>query len=82
MKKYLFIVLALLIASCEKPIIDEEIIMKKDANVILHITQFEQVAFTRAATDITELCTRLNVAIFDTDGTKVKCLFYWIKIIS
>lgn len=72
MKKYLFIVLALLIASCEKPILDEEMVMKKDANVILHITQFEQTAFTRAATDITELCTRLNVAIFDTDGTKVK----------
>ena len=72
MKKYLFIVLALLIASCEKPILDEEMVMKKDANVILHMTQFEQTAFTRAATDITELCTRLNVAIFDTDGTKVK----------
>lgn len=72
MKKYLFIVLALLIASCEKPILDEEMVMKKDANVILHMTQFEQTAFTRAATDITELCTRLNVAIFDGDDTKVK----------
>ena len=72
MKKYLFIVLALLVASCEKPILDEEMVMKKEANVILHMTQFEQTAFTRAATDITELCTRLNVAIFDADGTKVK----------
>ena len=72
MKKYLFIVLALLVAVCEKPILDEEMVMKKEANVILHMTQFEQTAFTRAATDITELCTRLNVAIFDADGTKVK----------
>ena len=72
MKKYLFIVLALLVAACEKPILDEEMIMKKEANVILHMTQFEQTAFTRAATDITELCTRLNVAVFDADGTKVK----------
>ncbi len=72
MKKYLFIVLALLVAACEKPILDEEMVMKKEANVILHMTQFEQTAFTRAATDITELCTRLNVAIFDADGTKVK----------
>ncbi|MBO4810615.1 MAG: FimB/Mfa2 family fimbrial subunit [Prevotella sp.] len=72
MKKYLFIVLALLVAACEKPILDEEMVMKKEANVILHITQFEQTAFTRAATDITELCTRLNVAVFDADGTKVK----------
>lgn len=72
MKKYLFIVLALLVAACEKPILDEEMVMKKEANVILHMMQFEQTAFTRAATDITELCTRLNVAIFDADGTKVK----------
>ena len=80
MKKYLFIALALLIASCEKPILDEDVSDKKEANVILHMTQFEQTAFgnnsnraaTRAATDITDLCTRLNVAIFDTDGTKVK----------
>jgi len=27
---------------------------------------------TRAATDVTELCSRLNIAIFDGDGTKVK----------
>ena len=78
MKKYLFIALALLIASCEKPILDSEdsvvngSAVDTRANVILHMTQFEQTAFTRAATDITDLCTRLNVAIFDADGTKVK----------
>ena len=81
MKKYLFIALALLVAACEKPILDEEdAVTRKEANVILHMTQYEQEAFgnsgnraaTRAATDITELCTRLNIAIFDDDGTKVK----------
>ena len=76
MKKYLFIALALLVAACEKPILDEESSVvggsPTDANVILHMTQFEQTSFTRAATDITELCTRLNIAIFSTDGTKVK----------
>ena len=78
MKKYLFIALALLVASCEKPILDSEdsvvngSAVDTRANVILHMTQFEQTAFTRAATDITDLCTRLNVAIFDADGTKVK----------
>jgi hypothetical protein len=36
------------------------------------MTQFEQVSFTRAAQDITGLCSRLNIAIFDADGTKVK----------
>ena len=73
MKKYLFIALALLVAACEKPILDEEIVSMKEANVILHMTQYEQESFgTRAATDITELCSRLNVAIFDADGMKVK----------
>ena len=80
MKKYLFIALALLTAACEKPILDEDIVSMKEANVILHMTQYEQEAFgnsgnraaTRAATDITELCSRLNIAIFDDDGTKVK----------
>ncbi|MBR1414511.1 MAG: hypothetical protein IJ570_01440, partial [Prevotella sp.] len=84
MKKYMFFALALLMAACEKPILDEENSVvggfPTDANVILHMTQFEQTAFdnsgnraaTRAATDITELCSRLNIAIFNADGTKVK----------
>ena len=29
-------------------------------------------ATTRAATDITELCSRLNIAVFNSEGTKVK----------
>ena len=80
MKKFLFIALALLVAACEKPILDEDVVSMNEANVILHMTQYEQEAFgnsgnraaTRATTDITELCSRLNIAIFDDDGTKVK----------
>ena len=73
MKKYLLIALALLVAACEKPVFDEDIVSIKEANVILHMTQYEQESFgTRAATNITELCSRLNVAIFDAEGTKVK----------
>ena len=81
MKKYMFIALTLLVAACEKPILDKEnAVTRKEANVILHMTQYEQEAFdnsgnraaTRAATDITELCSRLNIAIFDDGGTKVK----------
>ena len=80
MKKYLFIALAVLVAACEKPILDEDVVSMNEANVILHMTQYEQEAFgnsgnraaTRATTDITELCSRLNIAIFDDDGTKVK----------
>ena len=73
MKKYLIFALALLMTACEKPILSEEdIVSTQDANVILHFKQYEQESFTRAATDITELCSRLNIAIFDADGTKVK----------
>ncbi len=66
----------------------EDAVMDADANVILRFTQYEQIPFddrvtslsyrkesegvTRSATDITELCSRLNIAIFDADGSKVK----------
>ena len=74
MKKLMFFFLALLLAACEKPIIDDTTgkMVAADANVILHFTQYEQEAFTRSATDITNLCSRLNIAIFDAEGTKVK----------
>ena len=70
----MYIALALLLAACEKSIIDEKTgkEIPADANVILHFTQYEQEAFTRSATDITNLCSRLNIGIFDAEGTKVK----------
>lgn len=75
MKNLLLFILALLAVACEKPMIPDEATGKMvaaDANVILHFTQYQQEAFTRSATDITNLCSRLNIAIFDAEGTKVK----------
>ena len=81
MKKIMFIALALLAAACEKPVLDEDAVSTKEANVILRFKQYDQAPFsvgsgspavTRTATDVTALCSRLNIAIFDTDGTKVK----------
>ena len=74
MKKLMYIALALLLAACEKSIIDEKTgkEIPADANVILHFSQYQQEAFTRSATDITNLCSRLNIGIFDAEGTKVK----------
>ena len=74
MKKLLFFALALLLAACEKPVFNETTgkEIPSETNVILHFTQYEQEAFTRSATDITNLCSRLNIAIFDAEGTKVK----------
>lgn len=58
--------------ACEKSVIDDgDVVTPKDANVILRMMLYEQTPITRS-TDITELCSRLNVAIFDADGTKVK----------
>ena len=73
----LFAVLAML-AACEKPILDDGSVdggSPSEANVVLHFTQSEDgdfTAATRAATDITDLCSRLNLAVFNADGTKVK----------
>ena len=74
MKKLLFFALALLLAACEQPIFNETTgkEIPSETNVLLHFTQYQQEAFTRSATDITNLCSRLNIAIFDAEGTKVK----------
>ena len=86
MRKFMYIALALLLTACEKPFFEEDhsTASSSAANVILHISQFEQLPFivdggsatapaTRATTDITDLCTRLNIALFQ-DGTKVKTI--------
>ena len=76
MKKYISIlILAILATACEKPIFDEETIGKTDgkaANVILRFSSYEQQAFTRAASPLTDQTARLSVAIFNAEGTKVK----------
>ena len=72
----ILLVLMAMLTACEKPLLDDAAAVSdaspSEANVILHFTQFEQEAFTRAATDITSLCSRLNIAIFNSEGTKVK----------
>lgn len=77
MKKYIsIIILALLAASCEKPIFNEETAAKsgheQNANVTLRFSTYEQQPFTRAASPLTDQTTRLSVAVFNGDGTKVK----------
>ena len=74
--------MAALAVACEKPEIDASETPPYDgeANVILHFSQYGSEDFdtgrrvTRAATDITDICDRLNIAIFDADGTKVKTI--------
>ena len=74
MKKIFLFGLAVLLAACEKPIMEE--VGKKDidanANVTLRFTTYGQQSFTRSAEPLTDQASRLSVAIFRQDGTKVK----------
>lgn len=74
MKKVILFGLAVLLAACEKPIVEDDIKSghESDANVVLRITAYDQEAATRAAEALTDQCSRLSLAIFWQDGTKVK----------
>lgn len=73
-----FVVLLALLGTvaCEQPVIDGDATDGKgtgEANVILRLTNFEQTPFqTRAQADVAQLCSRINIAVFDSEGTKVK----------
>lgn len=73
MKKFFLAIIVLALTACEKAVIDSSTeSAAAEANVILHLRQYEQEAFTREASDITEICSRLSVAVFANDGSKVK----------
>lgn len=71
--------------ACEKPVFDNTGAEDTEAgaNVVLRFVYYEmepmasyalQGEHSRAATDITQICSRLNIAVFTDDGTKVKTL--------
>jgi len=84
MKKVILFGLAVLLAGCEKPIVDDggKKGQEANANVVLRVATYGQEAFDapalgetrgrRAAEALTDQCSRLSVAIFRQDGTKVK----------
>ena len=78
MKKVIFILMALIaFTSCEKTILDDAETTssskeKAKGNVTLMISTYNTQAFTRSATNVSEVVTRLNVGIFDSEGTSVK----------
>jgi len=76
LKTLLTVALALLMASCEKVALEKEngTSMEDDANVVLKIASLDQIPFdepTRASTNVTQLCTRINFALFQ-GGSRVK----------
>lgn len=67
-----------LMTSCEKPFadVDPDQPVEADANLIVRIAGFETIDFdntvvTKAAVNITELCSRINVVVYDGE-TKLK----------
>lgn len=70
---YLFAVIVTL-CSCERMPLNtmdkEEGYVSKSGNLILKLSPYEQHAMTRTAVNISELCTRFNVSIFDVEGDK------------
>ncbi len=73
--------LLLLLSSCEKPILQDESAVSgsaadKDANLTVTVFEIEKTPFgslTRAGQQqASAVCTRLNFAIYDEDGSRVK----------
>ena len=62
------------LTSCEKPLLDVDGTGKKnydDKNVVLRLSAYDYSSMTRAAQPVTELCSRINVALFNGSGSKV-----------
>ncbi|MBP5770964.1 MAG: FimB/Mfa2 family fimbrial subunit [Bacteroidaceae bacterium] len=76
MKKVILFGLAVLLVSCEKPIMDydEKIGHEEDANVTLRFLPDQQDGFDTRGTALADQLTRLSVAIFRQDGTKLKSI--------
>lgn len=73
MRRVLFFLFFVLLTGCEKVIFENDELPGRgdgDGDVVLHA--HAQTSATRSAVALSEVCGRLNVAVFDTDGTKLK----------
>ena len=73
MRKLSLILIAGLLAACEQYTLPDEIAPETEGNLTVSIYQIEQSPFealTRATTS--DVCTRLNFAIYDLDGTRLE----------
>ena len=65
----------LLLPSCEKLQLNNEVSAESKGNLRVKVFQIEKTPFTtltRAATPASDACTRLNFAIYNMDGTRIK----------
>ena len=69
----MLILAVLILCGCEKMVIDDDVYSKCDdgGNVTLHITSTDGATRSSALSDV---CGRLNVAVFDAGGQKVKAI--------
>ena len=75
LKKLLFLLFALVaLCSCEKPYVGEaDDISEPNGNLRISVYQLEQTPFSVVSrTPASEVCTRLNFAVYQTDGSKLK----------
>lgn len=73
MRQLLIAIAAVLLCGCEKVVIDDDAHNGSDidGNVVLHVAPSSD-ATRSVTTALSDVCGRLNVAVFDTDGQKVK----------
>ncbi|MBR4920990.1 MAG: FimB/Mfa2 family fimbrial subunit [Prevotella sp.] len=63
----------MMLFSCEKKLLeDEEEFEEAQANLIINVFEMEQMPFAPLRTAASEVCTRLNFAIYDVDRNRVK----------
>jgi len=80
MKKYVFLLFTIMgcLISCEKPIYDDEEDgggekQIQDANLMVSVFQIVQTPFSEfTRTAASKVCTRLNFAIYDQSGSRLK----------
>ena len=70
MRKFWFVLVAVVLAACEKAVMPEESGHETGANLVLRMEAGDGV--TRGSVGLGDVCGRLNVAVFDAGGTKVK----------
>lgn len=75
--KYLhFLLLAVCLVSCEKPLIldEDSTVNDSEANLIVTVYQMETIPFTKSMSRaaLADHCTRLNFAVYDSLNTRVK----------
>ena len=71
-----YFILLLTIISCERPLIPEQFVSDADGNLIVSVFQIEQLPFAAPLTRtvLSDHCSRLSFAVYDTEGKLIKQL--------